>query len=328
MIMRKFMFVLAVCFSGLLCAFAQNGGTATGISVEQLLKNIDKAVDPDDKAQDIKTVISKYEGGVSMQEIKIQITTMFKSPDKSKTIIKAGENMPDSVEIFNGREGWTIIPGMGVRQINGPQLDFMKLTAKMSNPANRIKDIFPKIEVAPMMEKVEGVDCYKLTCEAEEKLHLAPAAIFIDSKTFLPVKMVIMVFSDMGQIPGATFYSNYKKLGGMMIATEQKTQTMGMEMTTKLLSIKFNDIIGDFEFEVPKEYNAPPIAVPTPAKTTVKPMVQPSSEDKKKIAKNAKYAKKKKKLKATGGDETAAQDSTDNADADADSDKDKDDDKD
>lgn len=322
--MRKSLLVIIACFLSTLCAFGQTDGNGTGITVDQLLKNIDKAVDPDDKAQDIKTIISKYEGAVSMQEIKLQITTMFKAPNKSKTIIKAGENMPDGVEIFNGTEAWTIVPGMGARQINGSQLDFMKLTAKMSNPANRMKDIFPKIEMAPMLEKVEGVDCYKLICEPEEKLKLMPVAIFIDSKTFLPAKMVIMVFSDMGQIPGTTLYSNYKKLGGIVIATEQKTQTMGMEMTTKMLSVKFNDPIGDFEFEIPKEFNAAPVAVPAPVKS---PVVNPlannvAPETNTKALNNKKIGKKKKKIKAAGADDAVGQESDGDADADADADSD------
>ncbi len=327
--MRKSLFVIIACFSSILCALAQTDGNGTGITVEQLLKNIDKAVDPDDKAQDIKTVISKYEGAVSMQEIKLQITTMFKAPNKSKTVIKAGENMPDGVEIFNGKEAWTIVPGMGARQINGPQLDFMKLTAKMSNPANRMKDLFPKIEMAPMLEKVEGADCYKLICEPEEKLKLMPVAIFIDRKTFLPVKMVIMVFSDMGQIPGTTFYSNYKNLGGIVIATEQKTQTMGMEMTTKLLSVKFNDPIEDFEFEIPEEFNAPPVTVPAPVKTpVVKPLAAVAPEPNTKALNNKKIGKKKKKIKAAGADDTVGQENDSDTDADADADSDDDDDKD
>ena len=95
--MRKTLFILFACFSFALCASAQSNGNETGITLEKLLNNIDKAVDPDNKAKDVKTVISKYDGAVSMQEIKLQITTMFKAPDKSKTIIKAGENMPDNI---------------------------------------------------------------------------------------------------------------------------------------------------------------------------------------------------------------------------------------
>ena len=333
MIMRKTLFALTACFSIALCASAQDGGSATGITLDKLLNNIDKATDPENKARDVKTVITKYEGSVSMQEIKMQITTMFKSPDKSKTVVKAGENMPDSIELFNGQEGWTVVPGMGVRQINGPQLDFMKFTAKMSNPANRMRDIFPKIEVAPALEKIDGKDCYKLTCQTDPKLKQLPLAIYIDSVTFLPAKMVIMVFTDMGQIPGTTFYSNYKNMDGMVIATEQKTQTMGMEMSTKLVSIKYNEKIEDFEFELPKEFNAPPADAPAPAKipiaaqTDVAAPAPVKSADKGDLTLKKKIALKIKKDKAAALN-AAVKDIDDNADNDNDDDKDKDDDQD
>ena len=327
--MRKTLFILFACFSFVLCAPAQDNGNATGITLEKLLDNIDKAVDPDNKAKDIKTVISKYDGSVSMQDIKLQITTMFKAPAKSKTIIKAGENMPDSIELFNGQDGWTIVPGMGVRQINGAQLEFMKFTAQMSNPANRMRDIFPKIELSPVLEKIDGKDCYKLTCQADARLKQLPLAIYVDIKTFLPAKMVIMVFTDMGQIPGTTFYSNYQKINGLVIPTEQKTTTMGMEMATKLASIKYNEIIADFEFDVPKEFNAPQTEAPVPAKNPALAQADapPKSVAADKLSKKKKIANKLKKNKAKMLDE-AAKDNPDSADNDSDDDdsKDKDDD--
>ncbi|MEI8245828.1 MAG: hypothetical protein WCI51_08365 [Lentisphaerota bacterium] len=332
--MRKSLYILMACFSFALCAPAQEGGNATGITLDQLLKNIDKATDPVNKAKDVKTVISKYEGSVSMQEIKLQITATFKAPDKSKTVIKAGENMPDTIEMFNGKEGWTVVPGMGVRQINGPQLDFMKFTAKMSNPANHLRDIFPKIEVAPALEKIEGQDCYKLTCETDAKLKQLPLAIYVDSKTFLPSKMVVMVFTDMGQIPGTTLYSNYKNFDGLVVATVQKTQTMGMEMSTRLISIKYNENISDADFNLPKEFNAPQTEAPVPAKNPVLAQaaapvpVKDSAKDKltkKKKAANKFKQDKAKMLEEAAKDNAAAD--TDNDDDD-DKDKDKDDDKD
>jgi hypothetical protein len=334
--MRKTLFILIACFSFVLCAPAQDGGNATGITLEQLLNNIDKATDPENKAKEVKTVISKYEGSVSMQEIKLQITTMFKAPNKSKTIIKAGENMPGSIELFNGQDGWTIVPGMGVSQINGPQLDFMKFTAQMSNPANHMKDLFAKIELSPALEKVEGRNCYKLTCQADAKLKQVPLAIYVDSKTFLPSKMVIMVFTDMGQIPGTTFYSNYKNLSGMVIPTEQKTQTMGMEMSTKLISIKYNEPIPDFEFDVPKEFNTPQTDAPVPAKTQTltqadnPAMATATVPVKDKLSKKKKMANKIKKDRAAAIEEVGRDNaaSPDNDDDDDDKDKDKDDDKD
>jgi hypothetical protein len=329
--MRKTMLVLIACFSAVLCAPAQDGGNATGITLDQLLNNIDKASDPENKAGEVKTVISQYDGSVAMQEIKLQITTMFKSPDKSKTIIKAGESMLGSIELFNGRDGWTIVPGMGVRQINGPQLDFMKFTARMSNPASRLRDIFPKIELSPVVEKIEGKDCYKLTCQTEAKLKQLPLAIYVDSKTFLAAKMVVMVFTDMGQIPGTTFYSNYKNLNGLVLPTEQRTQTMGMEMSTKLTSIKFNENIADIEFDVPKEFNAPPADAPIPAKNAINQADAPAPAKNAagdKLTRKKKIANKFKKDKAAAIEE-AVKDSADNADNDdADDDKDKEDDKD
>lgn len=334
--MRKTLLVMLACFSFVLCVSAQDGGNETGITLEKLLNNMDKAVDPDNKAKEIKTVVSKYEGSVAMQDIKLQVTTIFKSPDKSKTVIKAGESMPDSIELFNGRSAWTIVPGMGVRQINGPQLDFTKFTAKMSNPANRMRDLFPKIEVAPVLEKIDGKDCYKLTCQADPQLKQLPLAIYVDSKTFLPAKMVVMVFTDMGQIPGTTFYSDYKNMSGLVIPTVQKTQTMGMEMSTKLISIKYNEAVADTEFELPKEFNPPAADAPIPAKNPVlaqadAPAAAPAPVSAKdKAMKKKKAANKLKKDKARmledAARETAAADAENNDD---DDDKDnKDDDKD
>jgi outer membrane lipoprotein-sorting protein len=208
-------------------------------SVETIVQKMDAAIDPQQKMKTIKCFSITYEGEFPAQSIKISIESIFKSPDKLRRIIKA-EGMPDTIEVCNGNSAWTEVSGIGVTQATGAQLNFKLLVLKMTNPANRLTDIFPKIELAPNTENVAGKDCYKLSCYCDPALELPPMHFYVDSKTFFVIKLVMVVDSDMGQIPSETILSDYRLFDGLYFPVTQSATSLGMTMTTKITDIKFN----------------------------------------------------------------------------------------
>ena len=120
----------AVLFSSVLL-FAQaqkvQRPAAPDISLQVLLERMKKASDPTNKAKTVKTLISKSSGMISMQQIAVNTTFMFKMPDKIKTEIRV-KNIPATIEAYNGKAGWSMVEGVGVQPITGLQLEFLKLT--------------------------------------------------------------------------------------------------------------------------------------------------------------------------------------------------------
>ncbi|MFA7231358.1 MAG: hypothetical protein WC071_08810 [Victivallaceae bacterium] len=226
------------------------------LELNDLLARIDKSIDPDGKGKTVKTVVNNYEASVPMQQITMQMSTMFKAPDKIKTSMQI-QGIPASTEAYNGKIGWSMMESLGVRQITGTQLEFMRLTARMSNPALRLQEIFAKIILADDSEKVGVVDCYKLICQAEQSFNLPPITIWIDRKTFFPAKMEMKVFTDMGAVPSTSNFADYKQYNGVFFPSVQTTTTLGMELTAKLLSVKFDQTIPDSEFDMPTQAAAP-----------------------------------------------------------------------
>ena len=149
--MKKFL----LCLMLSIAFYATAAESAPKISLKKLLPGMEQAVDPQGKAKKIKTVLTRYKANIAQQRIQMKMSTIFKAPNKIKTIIRV-KNMPATVEVFNGKSGWAMLTGMGVRPITGPQLNFMRLTAKMSNPAMRLQDIFPEISIDALAPRRDG----------------------------------------------------------------------------------------------------------------------------------------------------------------------------
>lgn len=219
------------------------------LPLDKILEKMESAVDPEKKLKDIKSFQSVYEGALPVQSIKVSIDSSFKPPDKSRRVVRA-EGMPDTIEICNGNSAWTEVAGLGITKASGAQLNFKLLILKMTNPANQMKDIFPKIELAPVTEMVGEKNCYKLNCFPDPALGLQPMQFYVDRSTFFVVKMIMTVDSEMGPIPSETTVNNYRSFDGVYFPVEQSTVTLGMTMTTKIVSLKFNVELKDSDFTV------------------------------------------------------------------------------
>jgi hypothetical protein len=259
----------AVLFSSVLL-FAQaqkvQRPAAPDISLQVLLERMKKASDPDNKAKTVKTLISKSSGMISMQQIAVNTTFMFKMPDKIKTKIRV-KNIPATIEAYNGKAGWSMVEGVGVQPITGLQLEFLKLTAKMSNPNNDLEDIFTKITLDKNQWTVGKFQCYKLICSLKQSMQLPPAEIYVDINKYLPRKMVLSAMTAMGIIPTETVFGPYKKYNGLLLPSSQTVSSLGMTIATKQISVMINPKIKDSVFNMPKLAPLGPTSPLKPAST-------------------------------------------------------------
>ncbi|QSH42036.1 hypothetical protein P0136_04925 [Lentisphaerota bacterium ZTH] len=215
-----------------------------------VISRMEKAVDPDGIARSIRSYHSKYRAELKMQRITMTMVNRFKAPDKIKVCIMIS-NMPTTVQAFDGKYAWTMIEGMGIRDIVGPELDFTRLSARMSNPALSLRDIFKKIEIDKKKSFINDRECFKVTCYCPEALKLPPVIIYADAESYLPLKMIMTMQTSMGRVRSVNSFADYRKLGGMMMPCTMISSVLGMTVTAKLYSYEVNIKIPDSVFAKP-----------------------------------------------------------------------------
>ncbi len=204
---------------------------------DTLLAAMEKASNPGGRK--IKTMRLTYRGEIPTNSMTMDIIVSLKVPDKSRTELRM-PGMPPMIEVFDGKQGWTIIAGMGAKPKTGRELAFARLQVKMNDPANKLTDIFPDIKLDRNAVDVNGVSCRRLVCAFGPDIDLPPAELFVDAQTHLLRRAVLIAPTDMGDVPGTTDFSDYRNHGGLMLPEKQTSKMLGMDLTATLQECKLD----------------------------------------------------------------------------------------
>jgi hypothetical protein len=157
-------------------------------------------------------------------------------PDKSLVKINLG-GIGDVFEGFNGTHAWSVSP------ITGPMLTQGKELAEKKFDADFYSDLHEDARYASMktVEKTtfEGRPCYKVSLirkDGGEDIEL------YDVETGLKAGAIVTRESQMGPMTVTQVHSDYKKFGGMLLATTMKQTAMGVEQVLKLTAIEFDNV--------------------------------------------------------------------------------------
>lgn len=241
------MLVAAVVLTVGMSSFA--GDSKFSAKVADIVSKVDKANDPDGKYKDVKTKKTVMEASIPMTEVKLNIISIAKKPDKIKSVTEI-PIMFKEITVFNGKQGWKSNPHMGVVAVLGPELQFLKFSALLENSVS-FGEYFEKIELADKLEKVGDFDCFKLTCYPPADYKLKPYVCYIDNQKYLMRRMDSVMASDMGEVKTVTLLKDYKKIKGMMMPQVMTMTMLGMQIDAKMVSLEFNCDIPDSDFEKP-----------------------------------------------------------------------------
>jgi hypothetical protein len=222
------------------------------LSLDQLIENMEKAVNPRGVGEKLKTRVMKGKVTLPAQQVVGKLESIEKFPDKTKTIMEIPGAMR-SVQAYDGKIAWASMNAMGVREIKGKELEFFKFDAMLKNPKLKLKEMFSKIDLEKDAGKVNGRDCHKLTCYPPEKYGLKPIAMFVDKKSFYVLKIEMTVVAQMGEIPVVAEMSDFKEIKGLVIPAKTVTTHLGMTMIMEVTSVKYNEKINDSIFEMPEK---------------------------------------------------------------------------
>lgn len=157
-------------------------------------------------------------------------------PDKSLVKINLG-GIGDIIEGFDGTNGWSLQP------MTGPMLKEGQELAEKKFDADFYSDLHEPGRYASMktVEKTtfDGRPCYKISLARKDGVEDIE---YYDVETGLKAGAMGTRQTPMGPITATQTFSDYKKLGGLLVPTTMKQSQMGIEQILKFTTLEWDNV--------------------------------------------------------------------------------------
>jgi hypothetical protein len=221
-------------------------------TAEEIVNKNVKAMGGKDKLNAIKSM--KMSGKLKVQGMELPMTMYLKKPNtmRSETTVQ-GMNIISAYE-SKSKTGWMINPLSGdkkAQKMNQEQTTEMEDTGDMMvGPLTNYKEKGSTVELIGK-EDMEGTEVFKIMLTKKNK---DVVYYYIDASTFLILKETSKVKFQDKEIEAETYYSNYKTINGITLATtsEQKSGGQLQEQIT-MDKIEFDVPMDDALFAMPAE---------------------------------------------------------------------------
>ncbi|OGV49985.1 MAG: hypothetical protein A2X49_04715 [Lentisphaerae bacterium GWF2_52_8] len=236
------------------CAISNTGELLVTIpsdlSIEELLEKMEKASDPNGFYRKANSYIMRQKVSYVQNGVPViyNVEVMFKRPSMMKTTTYEN-GKPTSAVLYNGENAWNIKPQTGESEkISGKGLALVQTFTGISNPKNRLSDVFKKIDVSLVNagKKLE----YRLVCHAKDE-GIAPYIIYVGKDDFLTKKLETTMYTPQGNYSYLSIIDKYALYNGVMIASESSVTTAGLRRNFFMVDYELNPEIPDSEFIVP-----------------------------------------------------------------------------
>lgn len=148
---------------------------------------------------------------------------------------------------FDGKVGWLIHPMMGPSIQEGAELEQTRIGADYYGEIRKHK-LYKSMETVDLTE-FEGKKCYKIKLVPEKGF---PVFEFYDVESGLRRGSQMTAITAMGEMPLTNVESEYKKMGGLIVATKTVQKLPMQEVVIKIESIEY-DKVDDAVFKLPPE---------------------------------------------------------------------------
>ena len=241
-------------------------GEPADLTVEQLIKHMEAATDPDGNFKNAKSYIlrqviveesqkevdenpfsQRTKTAVDQYESEIK----FRKPDFERQISYRNGEPFGSLLFKNGR-AWTIDPKKDkATEITGHQLRLFHVFNSFSHPNNNLEDVFSTIEISTVY--LHGARHYRIVCRVDD-VEIAPYVMYVNANDYITTKMETILYTDDGQellyvaLPGG-----FEKRSGVLMPTITRT-TIGEDRNEVILLKEFelNVTFSDDVFQVPE----------------------------------------------------------------------------
>ena len=242
-------------------------GEPADLTVDQLIKHMEAATDPEGKFKSAKSYILRQviveeseedaDGNPFTQKTKKSIDQYeselkFRKPDfERQTSYRNGE--PFACLLFKEGQAWTIDTKKNqATSITGHQLRLFRVFNSFSHPNNNLEDVFSHIDISTVY--IKGARHYRVVCRTDD-LEIAPYVMYVHADTYITTRMETILYTDGGQeflyraIP-----SRYEKRSGVLMPTIIST-AIGEDRNDVILLKEFelNVTFSDDVFQVPED---------------------------------------------------------------------------
>ena len=241
-------------------------GEPANLSVEQLIKHMEAATDPESRFKNAKSYILRQvivdetmvdaDDSPFTQRMKKSIDQYeseikFKKPDFERQVsFRNGEAF--SVLLFKSGRAWSIDPKKNkATEITGHQLRLCHVFNSFSHPNNNLEDVFSTIDISTVY--LNGARHYRVVCRVDD-LEIAPYVMYVNADTFITTKMETILYTDDGQeLLYVARPTRFEKRNGVLMPTITNT-TIGEDRheVIHLSEFELNVTFSDDVFQVPE----------------------------------------------------------------------------
>lgn len=212
-------------------------------TAEEIINKSIDALGGLEKYQNIKSIYVNAEVNTMGFSIPISIT------QKGESFYIEQNMMGQLMKIgYDGTDGWMINPMTGSTEPQKVEEEmlaqFRQQNEITKNPVLKIKEQGSNFEMLGI-EKVGDDKSYKIKTKNKDN---EERIIFINSKDYLPVKLV----TETGEQKGEVLIKDYKNVSGMMMFHLIELKSEGQSVSFKFHEIKINPEVDDKIFKMPK----------------------------------------------------------------------------
>jgi hypothetical protein len=185
----------------------------------------------------IEKITSRKESGATTlggKTVAVEILDQY--PEKQAVVRHMAGG--DSVTAFNGREGWSAMPGHPARDMHREELDAAQMDADLHFPLH-FKSLFDELRV-DYPEKIGTREAYVLFANRNG---LPPVKLYFDEQSGLLVRVVRYADSPLGLDPTQIDYADYRDAGGVetpfrwTVAEAHESSTIQLEQVQQNVPI-------------------------------------------------------------------------------------------
>ena len=203
------------------------------VTVKTVLDNYIQAIGGSEKAKSVKTLLANYEAEV--QGMKLNLKTAATTAGKTMNLV-TGMGMELSKTVFDGKTGFHVQQGQR-KEMDAEEIASYKYDALP----------FPELTLAEKpgvklggIENFNGKEAYVIV-DGKKKS-------FFDTKSGLMLGTASEIEAQGQKMVQTVSYGDYKEFNGIKFPAEF-TMNVGMDMTFKVLDIKFNEGVSDADFK-------------------------------------------------------------------------------
>jgi hypothetical protein len=234
--------IVAVCVVG---AYAPS----LAIDLEEIMEKHVLALGGKDRIQAVQTM--RISGRIIMGGLEYPITIYHMRPNRLR--IESRLQGQEFLQVYDGEIGWHVNPMVGVgdpQRMTDVEIGSFKLQADMDGLLVGYQDKGYKLDYVGEA-RAEGAKVFQMKLVTPEDVVMD---VFVDARTFCIIKVTTTITHQGRSISMDTLMSDYRDVGGMMMAHTIDSRQAGQPLNQVLI----DEVVLDFEldealFEMPPE---------------------------------------------------------------------------